>query len=579
MKNIIICICIVCSYLFLNVSVRGETTTFSSNKVMSPNKAFQLELSAQNPTHLIANFTIAPYHYLYQDRIYFNLLDNTKALKKLPANFPEAETKQDPYFGKQKVYHQNFSVDITLPTNTQGRISVQAHYQGCSEQSGVCYPPQEKEFSVVLPSASVANIQPDLDESLPKSDFFQHSSRWLILFGFFVAGILLSLTPCVLPMIPVLSAMLALKASTPRHSFILACLYVLGMSLSYTIIGVIASLSGVLMSQALQTPWVLGFISLIFVLLALNLLDVYTLNWRGVLLPASATTHAQSTWKANSSVFVMGALSALVLSPCIAPPLMGALLYMGKTHDVVLGASALFVMAWGMGIPLLIIGASAGHILPKVGAWMNGVRHMFGFALLGLAIYTINPFVSPVIAPWLWVLLLGGIVVYSIRCHVLPRTLRTILALLSMILIIWLSPYWSQNKHATLNLPALKFQTIHTLSAWDTVLKHHSNQPIMLDFYADWCVSCREFEAKTLTDERVKKLLADTLLVRADVTANGPEQRILLQHFHLFGPPAVLFFNAQGQEFATIRRVGSLSSRDFMHTIRQRNQCLETKAC
>ena len=515
-----------------DASSSGKTVFAESAEpeFLSPDVAFKLEVNAKDANHLIANFTVVPSYYLYKERIKFSIktADNGSVGD---VTFPQGEIKDDPNFGKMEVYHHDFTVNIAL-NNVSNPVEIIAKYQGCSEK-GLCYAPQTKIISVNLPELTIgsqanngkafsASSQDDKTTQALKS-----GNLWLVIAGFFVAGLLLSFTPCVLPMIPILSSIIVgsqSKQAQPSklHAFGLSVAYVLGMAISYSLAGIAAGLSGSLLSQSLQNGWVLGATALLFVALAFSMFGFYELK-----LPSAFENkilNASNKLKGGEflGVFIMGALSALVVSPCIAAPLAGALIYIGQTHNVFLGGVGLFALALGMGVPLLLIGASAGSLLPKAGSWMTAVRNFFGVLMLAMATYLIWP--------------------------VLPSTItQPINKLLEL--------------EATQHLP---FTQIHSLSELDAAIQKANGKRVMLDFYADWCTACKEMEKLTFSDAKVQNALKNVVLLQADVTANNDNDQALLKRFNLFGPPGIIFFDANGQELKQPRIIGFENADQFI---------------
>ena len=575
------------------------------DQVLTPDQAFKLALSPQDNNTIEASFTIAPGHYLYRDRIKFESKNATIESIVLP----KGEIKKDPNFGEMEVFHQSFVAKIALqsiPDSLQ-TITLQASFQGCSEK-GLCYSPIRKTIDVVLTSNTVSpEITKNNDDQA--ATLLKGGKLWLIIIGFFGFGLLLALTPCVLPMIPILSGIIVgdkkvhHHATSRLHSFNLSLAYVFGMSISYSLAGVAAGLSGQLLSSALQSPWILGITAIIFVLLAFSMFGFYELR-----LPSSIENRMVNV--ANGikggqfiGVFTMGALSALIVSPCVAAPLAGALIYISQTHDVLLGGIALFALSIGMGVPLLLIGASAGHVLPKAGIWMTTVRNFFGVLMLGVAIYMISPVIPLSLEMLLWAALLIIPAIYLHALDPLPanssapsRLLKgvgIILLALGLTLIVgaasgarspWqpLSGLVSITKNPSTS--SLNFKSIHSISELEAQLKNARGKIVMLDFYADWCVACKELEEFTFNDPSVKKALENTVLLQADVTANSPEEVALLNKFKLFGPPGIVFYNKSGQEVSPLKVIGYQAPEDFIKVLNQLNslgddECNPMVAC
>jgi len=575
--------------------------------ILPPDKAFGLEVSARDESTLLANFKITSGYYLYRDKVTFTISgDSAKAagVKITNVSMPKGEMKSDPNFGDMTVFHQSFQVVITLKrnNNTAQDITLAASYQGCKEND-LCYAPIDKQFSIVLPKASLATtVAPQMQaspqsaqgvamsadsESTQLAKLFKQGSFWLIVSFFFVAGLLLAFTPCVLPMIPILSGIIVGRSSHPTkmHGFLLSLAYVLGMALTYAAIGVAAGLSGTLLSSALQTPWALGSFAAVFVLLSLSMFGFYELQLPTTLQSKLTNTSNHLHGGHLSGVFVMGALSAVIVSPCVAAPMAAALLYIGQTHDAWLGGSALFALAMGMGLPLLLIGASAGALLPKAGAWMEAVKQFFGVLMLALAIWLISTLIPLSIQMLLWAALLVLSAIYMHALDALPNNASGwqklwkgigILALLigSAFLIGALSgardimrPLAALGNGQVEAASTLQFVRIKKVAELDTRIAQANGKTVMLDFYADWCISCKEMERYTFTDAKVQAKLKNTVLLQIDVTANNDEDKALLKRFELFGPPAILFFDAQGREQNVHRIIGYQNVGQFLQSL------------
>ena len=509
-----------------NQFTEGGASEPKEEEFLSPDEAFKLDLTAKDTSNLTANFKIVPGYYLYKNRVQFKDAGG----KILEATLPTGEIKEDKNFGKQEVYHHDFSANIALK-EALGDMKISARYQGCSEK-GLCYAPQNKTLMVNMTGTSINAASSLVDNNDDQTTVALKSGNlWLVIAGFFAAGLLLSFTPCVLPMIPILSSIIVgsqSKQTTPSklHAFGLSVAYVLGMALSYTLAGVAAGLSGNLLSQSLQNPLVLGLTALLFVVLAFSMFGFYELK-----LPSafeSKLLNASNKLKGGEflGVFVMGVLSALIVSPCVAAPLAGALIYIGQTHNVLLGGAGLFALAIGMGVPLLLIGASAGSLLPKTGGWMATVRNLFGVLMLAMAAYIAWP--------------------------VLPASLTAPVNNLLGV----------STKHT------LPFTRVKSVVELDTAIKNAYGKTVMLDFYADWCTSCKEMEKLTFSDKKVKAALANTVLLQADVTANNDDDQALLKRFGLFGPPGIIFFDKTGAELKT-RVIGYKNVDDFAAILNQ----------
>ncbi len=506
----------------------------SEDTFLSPDQAFKLNIRAIDATTLNAEFTIASGHYLYRDKIKFESSNN----KISELVLPKGDIKQDSHFGQTEVFHQSFSALIKLsnPISASKPVAITATYQGCSEK-GLCYSPIRKNIDVDVNKAN------DTNNDDQATTLLKGGKIWLIIAGFFGFGLLLALTPCVLPMIPILSGIIVgdkkvhHHATSRLHAFNLSLAYTLGMALSYTLAGIAAGVSGQLLSNALQNPWVLSATALIFVALAMSMFGLYELR-----LPSRIETRMANM--ANNikggqwlGVFSMGALSALIVSPCVAAPLAGALIYISQTHDVVLGGVALFSLSIGMGVPLLLIGASAGHILPKAGPWMTTVRNFFGVLMLAVAVWIVLP--------------------------IIPKAFTTT----------------SNAAHSV-----LPFKQVRNIPELDKAIKAARHKTVMVDFYADWCVACKELERFTFSDPKIQAALKDVVLLQVDVTENSQDELALLNRFKLFGPPGMVFFNKSGQEVAPLKTIGYQDAETLLKTIQRlkqlkENECNPTIVC
>ena len=560
-------------------------------------QAFPVFVKARDTQTLLADFEIAEGYYLYRDKIQFTL-ENGGATAIGKVSLPPGDIKNDPNFGKTEVYHRPVQAVVTLTNgNQQARpLTLVVEFQGCSDK-GICYPPQAKTFKLTLPAAppvaradappqgaqdsagaapsaasGALSPAPAGDESSRIADLFKGGSFWLVIASFFGFGLLLALTPCVFPMIPILSGIIVGQGQhlSRGRTFALSLAYVLGMAITYALAGVAAGLSGALISNALQNPWVLGAFALIFVLLAFSMFGFYELQMPNFIQSWFNKEANQIKGGSLAGVFVMGALSAVIVGPCVAAPLAGALLYIGQTRDVVLGGAALFAMALGMGLPLLLVGMSAGTLLPKAGAWMSAVKSFFGVLMLGMAIWLISPVISIALHMLLWAALLIVSAIYLHALDPLPPPARgfrkfwkgvgVIALVIGVALLLGalsggrdiLQPLAGLRAASgaanAAETPHLRFEKVKNGAELDERLRQAGGKTVMLDFYADWCVSCKELERFTFSDARVIARLKDVVLLQADVTANSADDKALQKRFNLFGPPGIIFFGADGKE-------------------------------
>ncbi len=573
---------------------------------LPPDQAFGLQVMVRNAHTLQANFNVTPGYYLYRNKISFASKDG--AIKIAAVGLPKGEMKHDPNFGDIEVFHRSFQVEITLvrPSTDATDITLNATYQGCSED-GLCYPPIDKAVKLNLPDVKTGLRTPQIPsmaEAPPPSaitplpatpatenaqiaNLFKGGSFWLLVSFFFGAGLLLALTPCVFPMIPILSGIIVGRGHkiTKTHAFLLSLAYVMGMAITYAAAGVAAGFSGSLISNALQTPWVLGSFSALFVLLSLSMFGFYEFQLPTALQSKLTDTSNHLHGGHLSGVFAMGALSAIIMGPCVAAPLAGALLYIGQTHDAVLGGAALFALAMGMGAPLLLIGTSAGVLLPKAGAWMEAVKRFFGVMLLALAIWIVQPLLPIGVQMLLWAALLifSGIYLHALDAlphnangwHKLLKGIGLIALLLGVAYMIGalsgardiLRPLGTIGRVETQIPATLQFSRVKDIEDIDRRIAQARGQAVMLDFYADWCISCKEMERFTFANTAVQAKLKPVLLLQADVTAYSEADKAMLKRYALFGPPAILFFDAQGKELGDFRVTGYQDATQFLKSL------------
>jgi thioredoxin:protein disulfide reductase len=559
------------------------------DEFLSPDQAFRLDALADGSDRVRLNWEIADGYYLYRARTRVST-DSTSA-QLGAAQFPAGDIKNDEYFGKQEVYHHGLTVTVPVARAAGGALDLplKVTYQGCAE-AGLCYPPITRMVTVMLSgSASPAARPPASASSGPGQTGAGEDQSWfaslvrpgnfLVMLGsFYLAGLLLSCTPCVLPMVPILSGIIAGGAAhlTTARAFALSLTYVLGMALAYSVAGVAGAAAGRQVQAVFQQWWVIGAFAALFVALGLSMLGLFTLQ-----MPASLQTRISSLSNRQSAgtftgVAIMGALSALIVTTCVAPALVGALLVISQTGEIVRGGAALFVMALGMGTPLLIVGASAGKLLPSAGPWMDLVKKLFGVMMLALAAWMLSRIVPDRLALVLWAapaLLLGWLLWHGIGSRsTVAWTLRGAGAIAAVYGVTLLAGSALGGTDPLSPLPAfapgaqpLPFLTIKTLSDLERAVSraHAEHRGVLVDFSADWCTSCKEMERYTFTDPRVRSSLAQALLLRADVTKNDADDQALLQHFGIFGPPTIAFYGRDGRERAAYRVVGYMKADAF----------------
>jgi len=585
--------------LLLSLCLHGPAL---AQDLLDPAVAFKFSARPLDARTLEVRYQIADGYYMYRNKFKFAV--EPDAVKLGEAQFPAGDIHNDEFFGKVETYRKQVRILLPLAADAgASAFKLAVTSQGCAD-IGVCYIPQVQTASIDLaafaPAASAPSTASSASAETARApagsgvigdearfhNLLASGSLWLIALSFFGAGVLLTFTPCVLPMIPILSGIIVGEGrdATRIRAFTLSSAYVLGMSITYTAIGIGAALSGSLLSAALQNSWVLSTFAAVFVLLALSMFGLYELQ-----LPSALHTRlsaASSRLKGGhiGAVVLMGVFSAAIVSPCVAAPLAGALLYISQTRDVALGGIALFAMSIGMGVPLVLVGVFEGAFLPKSGHWMKSVKHFFGVLLLAVAIWIVSP-VLPVAALMLaWAALLVGSAMVLRAIDPLPPETGTvtrlwkgvgILALVAGVALAIgavsgsrdvLRPLSGLMTGAAAETHPVHFVRIADLAELETQLRD-GGKPVMLDFYADWCVSCKEMERFTFADARVRAKFDGMLLLQADVTANSAQDKALLKRFSLFGPPGIIFFDRQGREIGGLRVIGFQSAERFLATL------------
>jgi len=557
-----------------------------AEEFLDPAVAFKPSARALDAQTIEVALEIAKGYYLYRDKFRF-AVDGDSVTLGTPV-FPKGKEKDDENFGKVEVFYKNVAIRLPVERNASGVLPLKLNVtsQGCAD-AGVCYPPQTQTVSVELPAAgsmAAAPVAVDADESGKIAGILRNAGFWANLAFFFIAGLGLALTPCVLPMIPILSGIIAGQGHKNSHArgFALSLAYVLGMAVTYAAAGIAAGMTGTLLSAALQNAWVLGAFALVFVVLSFSMFGFYELQLPTALQSKLSEESGHLQGGRGIGVFAMGALSALIVGPCVAAPLAGALLYIGQTGDAVLGGTALFVMALGMGAPLIAVGTAGGSLLPKTGPWMEAVKKGFGVLLLATAVWLVSPVIPPVAAMLAWAALL---IIPAIFLHALDplpphasgwqrfwKGIGIVMLLTGAALLIGALAGSRDPLQPLANLRGqalaaqdqkLPFEPVRSLAELDARLAA-VDRPVMLDFYADWCVSCKEMERYTFADPAVRAKMAGFTLLKADVTANTPDDKALLARFGLYGPPGIIFFAPGGKEIAGLRVVGFQEATDFI---------------
>lgn len=565
----------------------------NKTKFLPVDQAFQLDVQ-RSDTGVSMQWQIAENYYLYQDKLAFSL--NGKPVENAPQFLSSAEQYEDPYFGLVTIFKHD--LNLTLPLkDPQSQDLLEVTYQGCAK--GFCYPPETKQFQLGDLSSNISashEMQNSVETHQPSQSAVENAnvfssqqnqlaeslsqSKYAMLW-FFVLGIGLAFTPCVLPMLPLLSAIVigGRKEETSNwRALALSFVYVQGMALTYTLLGLVVVLIGLPFQIALQSPYVLIGLSVVFVLLALSMFGVFTLQLPSSLQTKLTQFSQQQKSGAFFGVFVMGAIAGLVASPCTSAPLSGALLYVAQSGDFVIGALTLYLLALGMGLPLILITVFGNKILPKSGAWMENVKTAFGFVMLALPIFLISRIIPSMWEPRLWALLGVSFFIWlatQMRSNGIGLFFRIVFFVAAMVSAQPLQNWVWQDNTATSQAAnaqsavknSLVFQQISNYDELQAVLKQHPNKIAMLDLYADWCVACKEFEHKTFADPQVQTALSDVLLLRVDMTNNSESNRTLMKALAVTGLPTIIFFNQQGEEIQAQRITGFLPAEAFMATL------------
>ncbi len=563
----------------------GTGNRVAAGEPLPPEEAFRARLSLLDPFRLAIDWDIEPGYYLYRHSLAVNTVGGPAQAGR--PRLPAGTAKQDEHFGETEVYYDAARIEVPLSraTPAPGVLELDIAWQGCKEDS-ICYPPQLTRLAIDLPSAGngTAPAAP-VSEQDRLSQLIVSADLALVIATFMGLGLLLAFTPCVLPMVPILSGIIAGQGKdvTTGRAFALSLTYVLGMAFSYTLAGAAFAAAGGQLQAALQKPWIIIAVAGLFVALAASMFGAWELQ-----MPAAIQNRISGLGnRQRSGTFIgtaiLGALSAVVVTTCVAPPLVASLMVIAKTGDMLRGALSLFAMSLGMGIPLLIVGTSAGRLLPKAGAWMNKVKGAFGFLMLGLAVWMLERILPAPLTVALYGVLVfvAGVFLGAFNTLLedapvaarLGKGFGLLAALYGTVLLIGalggardpLQPLQFAMRATERDQQALRFERIKTLADLDAVLLAASSagRPVMLDFYADWCVSCKEMERDTFTDAAVQAALGDALLLQADVTANDAADQALLQRFGIFGPPTILFFDAAGRERQAYRVVGYMPAEEF----------------
>jgi len=560
----------------------------------------------QQKNKLQVSFNIADGYYLYRHQFKFS----TENATIVPVALPEGEHHEDEFFGVQQIFTNKISFTIDIE-QANADASVTVRYQGCATK-GLCYPPTKKTIDlskVALTVSSTGDAQNILNalgasnspqgtdssnsnkqpsgsanssEQHQLADMLQSDSVWLTLVAFFVGGLLLSFTPCVFPMYPILTGIIVGqgdKLSTKR-AFALSFAYVQGMAVTYTLLGIVVAIAGAQFQAMFQHPIVLIALSALFIFLALSMFGIFNLalpsSWQNKLNQVSSNQKGGS----YVGVLVMGAISGLVASPCTTAPLTGALLYISQSGDILLGASALYALSLGMGLPLLVLGSSGGKLLPKAGNWMNVIKNIFGLLLLAVPIFLLERFLPVLVIDVLWIVLILATAGYFYTVN--QDSAKTFGFGLRSI-IIFLVFFIGANKAYQLVYPTTNitvsaqanvhgFEHVKNLAEMNQAIAkaNAEGKTVMVDLYADWCVACKEFEEYTFFEANVQAELSDTVLLQLDLTDTGSKDSVeLMSHFEVFGLPSILFFDKKGKELTQRRVTGFMGADDFSRHVKE----------
>lgn len=581
--------------------IKNLSPKLFEDELLKPEEAFQFFATVKDAQTIHVSWLIADGYYLYKKKLSLNLANGASSqLGELL--LPAGETHDDPEFGQVEIYHRQVEADVLLRRQSTAAetLVLNARFQGCADR-GICYPPMQASVTLQLPAVETlkpAAAKPAVSEQDRIVDSLKQDSLPLTLLTFFGFGLLLALTPCVFPMIPILSGIIVGHGEDigTRKAFFLSASFVLASALMYTIFGILAALFGSNLQVIAQEPWVVASFSAIFVLLSLSMFGFYNLQ-----LPTSfqAWLHRNSDRHRDGSYLgaaIMGALSSLIVGPCVAAPLAAALIYIGQTGDVWLGGSALFVMGLGMGLPLLLIGASAGKLLPKAGPWLNSTKAVFGVVMLAVAAWMLSRIVPAAVTMLFAAMLLIIPAIYMSALEPLPQAasgwkklwkgLGLIMLIFGVLQLIGMAagggnPLQPLTAFASIATPSangepakaegLPFQRVRSLAELQQKVQQAKadGQWLMLDFYADWCVACKEMEAYTFSDAKVRQALSNFVLVQADVTEANSDDMAMMQEFGLIGPPGIIFYGPDGIERSGNRVIGFQDAETFLQSLQQ----------
>ena len=561
-------------FIFSVTAADDESSSFynKKNDFLHADKAFKFKAyTTEDSKKLYIEFDIAPGYYLYKSKINIKTAPPTNhelILKK-------GKIKEDEFFGKQEVFYKETKVTFISQASLLEDYKIIVGYQGCSEK-GLCYPPISKtiKFDDAIKSYSTDQENSETDILIAK---LSDQNFILTLIGFFLSGLLLSLTPCVLPMVPILSGIII--SSNPKHSIRLTLSYVGGITFTYTLLGIIAGMTGTLLSSSLQNTKFIIFAGILYFIFSAAMLGLFELTFPAKI--QSRIVNILQNFKLGNSfnVFILGLISSLVLSPCVAPPLAAAILYIGNSKDFILGGGSLFFMSLGMSVPLLAIGISSIKIIPKPGAWMINIKKLMGFILLAMAIYITRPLMSELLFFYSLFLIVITAALYFIwfnnSIKKIKKVAYSFFFLITISLLISETKYFpltDNREHIKKEESHQKFKPIKNINQLNDYLSDSNKKPIILDFYADWCVACLEYEKFTFKDPDVINLMNQFELLQVDVTENNKDHQLLLSEFNLFGPPGIIFYDSESKEIKSLRTIGFKNAKQFSSILKKANK-------
>jgi thioredoxin:protein disulfide reductase len=567
-----------------SVAALGSST--SGDEFLPPDEAFKVGASATAPDRIEVIFQVHPGYYLYRGKLKFTVAEGQPASIGT-ADLPAGEKKVDEYFGEQEVYHHDLTAKLPVSRGSKAAFTlpIKVSYQGCAD-AGLCYPPITRTFDVQMPEATSVAALPASGTASPGgyvsqqdrlAGLIRSGNIFLMAGAFFLAGLLLSFTPCVLPMVPIVAGIIAGEGTgvTRSRAFLLSLAYVLGMAATYTAAGVAFAAAGQQAQTLFQQPWIILLFAALFVAMAISMFGFYTVQMPSFIQTRLSQMSNRQKAGSYAGTVVMGALSALIVTTCVGPALVAALSVIGQSGQMARGGLALFSMAIGMGMPLLAVGASAGQLLPRAGAWMDTVKQSFGALMLAVAVWMLSRILPARITMLLWMVPLAALAIVLLRSavrsgtgRVIARGLGLAASLYAVLLLVGavrgatdpLQPLVVEAAHA--ELPFQRIKSLDDLNA-RVAAASAAGKTVMLDFYADWCVSCKEMEKYTFPTPAVRAALSNTVWLQADVTANDEIDQALLKHFGIFGPPTIAFYGADGQERRSFRVVGFMKAEEF----------------